>query len=383
MYLDHSATTPVDPRVMEAMLPYFSTEFGNPSSTHYYGQKAETAVLQAREEIANVLGCSLAELVFTSGGSESDNLVLRGITDQKLAERRPVHILTTPVEHMAVTATAAQLAKLPGVDVELLPVSSDGQIDPVEVERRLKGNTCLVSVIYANNEIGTVNPVAEIGRVCRERGIPFHTDALQAALSLELNVDLLSLDLASLGAHKFYGPKGVGVLFIREGISVQPIQTGGEQESGMRGGTLNVPSIVGMAVALKIARQELSEFTAWIEPLRDRLVARILASVPESQMTGHPVDRLPYHASFVFKDIDGNLLLNLLDSAGFACSSGSACKTGSPAPSDVLLATGLSPDWALGSLRVTLGRWTTEEDVEAFCDTLPEIVERGRRLSAL
>ncbi|HJS29079.1 MAG TPA: aminotransferase class V-fold PLP-dependent enzyme, partial [Anaerolineales bacterium] len=263
------------------------------------------------------------------------------------------------------------------------PVSSDGQIDPVEVERRLKGNTCLVSVIYANNEIGTVNPVAEIGRVCRERGIPFHTDALQAALSLELNVDLLSLDLASLGAHKFYGPKGVGVLFIRKGISIQPIQTGGEQESGMRGGTLNVPSIVGMAVALKIARQELSEFTAWIEPLRDRLVARILASVPESQMTGHPVDRLPYHASFVFKDIDGNLLLNLLDSAGFACSSGSACKTGSPAPSDVLLATGLSPDWALGSLRVTLGRWTTEEDVEAFCDTLPEIVERGRRLSAL
>ena len=364
------------------MLPYFSEEYGNPSSTHEYGQRAETAVEHARAGIADHLGCRAEQIIFTSGGSESDNLALRGIALSSLRTHGKNHILTTAVEHMAVAATVNQLAERFGFEVEFLPVSKTGRVSAEEVAARIRDETAIVSVIYANNEIGTTNPIAEIGAVCRENIIPFHSDALQAPLCLDLDVDRLSVDLLSIGAHKFYGPKGVGALFIRDRSVIEPLQTGGEQEFGLRGGTLNVPLIVGMAAALDIARDERREFTRRMAALRDRLVHSVLELVPDARLTGEPVERLPYHASFVFKHVDGNLLLNLLDSAGFACSSGSACKTGSPAPSEVLLSIGISPAWALGSLRITLGRGTTEQDIERFCDLLPETISKARKLTA-
>lgn len=404
IYLDYAATTPVDGRVLETMLPYISGVFGNTSSVHTYGQQAEAALETARETMARYLNCSPGEVIFTSCGSESDNLALRGVAlavRQKRGEDGAArkaysegeaysvasatqaaeanHILISPVEHHAVTRTAQQLAALHGFELEMLPVDETGMVSPAEVERLLRPNTALVSVIYGNNEIGTINPIAEIGQVCRAHGVAFHTDAVQAAAYLPVDVQALNVDLLSLGAHKFYGPKGVGALYVRRGTPILPAQTGGGQEFGLRAGTHNTPYIAGMAKAFELAQSERAARSAHIQPLRDYLIGRVLEEIPHSRLTGHPSQRLPNHASFAFEDVDGNALLVALDMAGFACSSGSACKTGDPEPSDVLLALGLPREWALGSLRVTLGTSTTAEEVQRFAAALPGLVERNRK----
>jgi cysteine desulfurase len=380
VYLDYAATTPLHPHAMEAMLPYFSQEFGNPSSVHVYGQQAEAAVEASRETVARVLGCAPREVIFTSCGSESDNLALRGAALAGRARRGAKHLLVSPVEHHAVSRTAEHLQKYLGFEVEWLPVDKYGCVHPEDVEKRIRPETALVSVMYANNEIGSVNPITEIGGICRQQGIPFHTDAVQAAAYLPVNVDELNVDLLSLGAHKFYGPKGVGALYIRSGTELVPSQTGGSQEAGMRAGTHNVPYIVGLAAALKLTQAEQITRCEHVRPLRDQIIGRVLEEVPEALLTGHPTQRLSNHASFVFRGVDGNALLVMLDSQGFACSSGSACKTGSPEPSEVLTTLGLDRDWALGSLRVTLGVETTAQEVSLFLEALPAVVERNRQL---
>ena len=381
VYLDYAASTPVDARVIQAMLPYFDQHFGNPSSTHIFGQQAETALENARETIAYGLNCQPHEVVFTSCGSESDNLALRGAAWTARQERNADHILISPVEHHAVSQTAQQLAGLFGFELEYLPIDEYGMVSPESVAERLRHNTAIVSIIHANNEIGTLNPIAEIGAICRDKGIPLHTDAVQGAAHLPVDVQELNVDLLAIGAHKFYGPKGVGALYVRQGTKLHPSQTGGSQELGLRAGTQNVPYIVGMAEAFRLAQAEHEDRQAHAQALRNRIIGTILEEIPDTQLTGHPSERLPNHASFAFKGVDGNNLLMLLDVEGFACSSGSACKTGNPEPSGVLTALGLSHDWVLGSLRVTVGKDTSPAEVDSFLSVLPTLVKRNRDLN--
>ena len=381
IYLDYAATTPVDPRVLNTMLPYFNETFGNPASVHRYGQQAEAAVESARETVATALNCRPDEIVFTSCGSESDNLAIRG-TALAMREKTGANwILTSQAEHHAVSKTAEQLEKHYGFQVEWLETDETGMVSPETVEKAVCKDTAIVSVMYANNEIGTVNPVAEIAAICRTHHVPFHTDAVQAAAYLPVDARSLGVDLMSLGAHKFYGPKGVGVLYVRKDTPIFPLQTGGGQESGLRAGTQNVPYIVGFAEALRLTAEEREQRIAHVRPLRDRIIGTVLEEIPDSRLTGHPITRLPNHSSFTFKGMDGNLLLTLLDAAGFACSSGSACKTGNPEPSEVMTAIGLSREWGLGSLRVTLGAGTTPVHVDALLKALPELVKKARALN--
>ncbi len=381
VYFDYSATTPVDPRVVAAMMPYFTESFGNPSSVHRYGQKAEAAVESAREAVAAALNGQPDEIIFTSCGSESDNLALRGASLARRNQTGATWILTSRPEHPAVTKTVEHLAIYHGFQVEWLDVDEYGMVHPETVAQAVCHETALVSVMYANNEIGTINPVAEIASICRAAGVPFHTDAVQAAAYLPVDVQSLGVDMLALGAHKFYGPKGIGALYVRKGTGIIPHLTGGGQESGLRAGTSNVPYIVGLAESLRLTVEEREARTAHIQPLRDHIIGAVLESIPDARLTGHPERRLPQHASFVFKDVDGNALLQLLDAAGFACSSGSACKTGNPEPSEVLKSLGLPREWALGSLRVTLGTGTTAAQVESFLESLPLVVEKARRLN--
>ena len=378
VYLDHAATTPVDARVLGAMLPFFSDAYGNPSSAHSFGRRAEKAVEQARRDVAGVLRCAPAEIVFTGCGSEADNLALRGGALAAREQRGARHLIISAIEHDAVLATARQLRDHFGFELTELPPDGQGRIPPASVAEALRPDTALVSVMYANNEIGTVEPVAEIARLCRERGVLFHTDAVQAASQLEVDVQKLGVDYLALGAHKFYGPKGVGALYVRSGAPLLPTLTGGGHERGLRAGTSNVPYIVGLAEALKITAAERAGHNSRFIALRERVIETVLRSIPDSQLTGHRTERLPNHASFVFHHVDGNELLMRLDLAGIAASSGSACKTGDPKPSEVLLALGLAPDWALGSLRVTVGRQTTEQHVDRLLAVLPETVSTMR-----
>jgi cysteine desulfurase len=382
IYLDHAATTPVDPRVLEAMLPYFTADYGNPSSIHSFGRAAEKAIERARREVAEVLNCAPEEIIFTSCGSEADNLALRGAALAARSARGANHIVTTPVEHHAVGHTAQQMAELFGFEVTVVPVDENGRVDPEDVAEAVREDTALVSVMYANNEVGTVQPIEEIARLAHERGVPLHTDAVQAASQLDVDVQRLGVDLLALGAHKFYGPKGVGALYVRGGTPLLPVQTGGGHERGLRAGTHNVPYIVGLAAALKITAERREADNARFAALRDRLLCDLPAAIPETRVTGHPTDRLPNNASFVFRNVDGNALLMHLDMAGIAASSGSACKTGDPEPSGVLLAMGLSPDWALGSLRLTVGRQTTEAEIERALEVVPQAVAKLRTLAA-
>ncbi len=379
IYLDYAATTPLDARVLEAMLPYFSEVFGNPSSIHFFGQQAEAGMEAARETVASLLNCQPNDVIFTACGSESDNLALRGVALAARGKSGANHILISPVEHHAVSRTALQLGKHFGFEIEFLPVDKFGRVNPSDVARALRKDTALVSVIYANNEIGTINPIAQIGQICRERGVLFHTDAVQAAAYCPVDVQALHVDLMSIGAHKFYGPKGVGALYVRQGTPILPINTGGGQEFGLRAGTSNVPYIVGLARALQLAQEERQQRTNYLLPLRDHLISNVLERIPDSRLTGHPTQRLPNHASFAFQHLDGNSLLRLLDSAGFACSSGSACKTGSPEPSEVLVAIGLDRSWSLGSLRVTLGVGTDVGHIDRLLEVLPDFVARLRK----
>ncbi|MBL8050973.1 MAG: cysteine desulfurase [Anaerolineales bacterium] len=379
IYLDYAATTPLDKRVFDVMMPYFADAFGNPSSIHRFGQKAETAIEEAREKVAKILHCRADEIIFTSGGSEADNLALRGVM---MARRDSTKwLLTAKTEHPAVSKTAIQLEKEYGFLLEWLDVNEYGEITVESLSKAVCNNTSLASVMYANNEIGTINPIAELAQIAKANNILFHTDAVQAAAYLDVDVTKLNIDLMSLGGHKFYGPKGVGALYVRKGTTLIPHLTGGSQENNLRAGTHNVPYIVGFAEALRLAVEEREERTNHVKPLRDHIIGNVLETIPDSKLTGHPQNRLPNHASFVFKDVDGNLLLQMLDSAGFACSSGSACKTGNPEPSEVITALGHSPDWALGSLRVTLGKDSSAEHVDSFIKTLPSLIEKARKLS--
>ncbi len=381
IYLDYSATTPVDSRVVDAMSPFFSASFGNPSSVHRYGQVAESAIDSAREGVASILNCKPNEIIFTSCGSESDNLAIRGAAYAMREKTGAKWILASRAEHPAVTKTLLHLEKYEGFLIEWLDVNKHGMVTPEIVSKAICNNTAIVSVMYANNEIGTINPIKEIAEICRAHNILFHTDAVQAAAYLPVDVQALGVDMMSLGAHKFYGPKGVGALYVRKGTPLISHLTGGGQEFSLRAGTQNVPYIVGFAEALQLTNEEREQRTAHVRPLRDKIIGTILETIPDSQLTGDLESRLPHHASFAFKNVDGNLLLTLLDSAGFACSSGSACKTGNPEPSEVMSAIGLSRDWGLGSLRVTLGRDTTPEYIESFLNILPGLVEKTRKLN--
>lgn len=378
-YLDFGATTPIDKRVLSVMLPHLEKTFGNPSSLHSWGQSAERILDESRRIMAELLGALPSEIIFTSCGSESDNLALRGGAIARREAGGFNRILISPLEHPAISNTARQLAQLNGFEIETLPVDNTGRILLEEMESRLGSDVALVSVMAANNEIGTLNPVQEIGALCQEHKIPFHSDAVQYGAHFPLDVTKLPVDLVSLGAHKFYGPKGIGALYVRSGTPLVPVQTGGSQEFGLRAATENVPLIAGMAKAFQLVQEEGPRRIQHLTPLRDEIIRYVLKNIPGSQLTGaDPDSRLPNHASFVFEGLDGNLLIQVLDSEGFACSSGSACKTGDPKPSSVLTHLGYTPEWALGSLRVTLGKDTTRAEVSRFLEILPDCVQRVR-----
>jgi cysteine desulfurase len=377
VYLDHAATTPVDPRVVEAMQPYWSQVYGNTSSIHSVGRAALKALEEARQTVADILGCHPTEVVLTGCGTESDNLAVRGAA---LAGRNSGrrHIITTPIEHHAVGATVEQMEELFDCDVTLAPVDGDGRVNPDDIARAMRPDTALISVMYANNEVGTIQPIPEIGQIARAKGVLFHTDAVQAGGALDLNVDRLGVDLLALSAHKFYGPKGVGVLYIRRGTQLTPALTGGGHERGHRPGTVNVAEIVGLATALKLAQQNRDSENARVSQLRDRLVAGVLRQVPDVRLTGHPTKRLPNSASLAFKGLDGESIMLALDLEGICVSTGSACTTGETEPSFVLKAMGLPHEWAIGSVRMTLGRATTDADIEHVLSVVPGVVEQLR-----
>ena len=386
VYLDHAGTTPLDPEVLRAMMPYFTQLFGNPSSIHTVGQEARYALDEARERVAAVLKCRSREVVFTGGGTESDNSAIEGVA--LALEETGNHVITSSVEHHAVLHTCQHLESR-GFQVTYLPVDSYGMVQPESVYKAITDKTTLVSVMYANNEIGTINPVAEISAAVRQRArelsrtIVVHTDAVQAAGFLDLDTRRLGVDLLSLSGHKFYGPKGTGALFIKRGTAFLPLIVGGGQERERRSGTENIPGIVGFSVALQSANAEREAASRHCAALRDYIVERVLADVPGTRLNGHPVHRLPGNANFSFDGIEGEPVLLGLDMAGIAASSGSACSSGSLEPSHVLLALGQSAETARGSLRITLGKENTEEEVEYLLEVLTELVERLRQLPSL
>jgi cysteine desulfurase len=376
VYLDHAATTPVDPEVAEAMARVYRDLPGNPSSIYAEGQAARSQVDQARAQVAAAIGAEPGEIVFTSGGTEADNLALRGVLAAHRGERDG--LVTSATEHHAVLDTAHDLAEHARVRLVVLPVDRDGRVDPAQVAAALGDRTALVSIMHANNEIGTLQPIAEIGGLCRERGVPFHSDAVQSVGALEFDVRRIPVDLVSLNAHKFYGPKGVGALYVRKGTRIATLQTGGGQEKGRRTGTENVAGIVGLGVAMRIAGERRATESARQASLRDRIIDGVLGRVPGAMLTGHRTERLPNNASFLFPGADGASLVMALDLLGFAVSSGSACTSGDTEPSHVILALGVDRETAKGSLRVTVGRATADADVAAFLGALPAIVERVR-----
>ncbi|MFQ5856416.1 MAG: cysteine desulfurase family protein [Anaerolineae bacterium] len=381
IYMDHAATTPVAPEVLEAMLPYFSEEYGNASSLHARGRYALQALDEARATVAELLGAEDDEIIFTSGGTESDNLAVRGVA---LASRdRGNHLIVSSVEHKAVLSTAQQLAERHGFRVAELPVDEYGCVDPTDVEAAICDETVLISVMTANNEVGTVQPIAEISQIARDRGIPFHTDAVQAGGYLDINVDRLGVDLLSLASHKLYGPKGVGVLYVRRGTPLEPAQTGGSHEGHRRAGTENVAGIVGMAEALTLVQEMRPTEVPRLQRLRDRLIEGVLAGVPDAMLTGHPVGRLPHNASFAIPGVEADGLLVALDLKGIGAASGSACTSGSVEPSHVLQAMDVPYEAAVGSLRLTLGHSNTDEHVDYVLGVLPDVVERMRAIAAV
>ena len=372
VYLDHAATTPVDPRVLQAMMPFFSEHPGNASSLHAFGQEARRAVDQARAEVAAAVGARPAEVVFTSGATESDNLAVLGVAFAS----RGRHILTSAIEHHAVLE-ACHVLEAQGYAVTRVPVDARGVVDPDDVRRALRPDTVLVSVMAANNEIGTLQPVAEIGRLTRERQIPFHSDATQLVGAMPVDVDELGVDLLSLSAHKRYGPKGVGALYVRPGVPLMPLQRGGSHERGRRGGTENVPGIVGLGAALRIAVREMAEEHRRVTALRDRLMRGALA-LPGAQLNGDPGRRLANNVNLSFDGTDSQSLVMGLDLHGVAASAGSACSSGSMEPSHVLVALGLPPQRAASAVRLTLGRYTTAAEISYALGALRDVVDRLR-----
>ena len=376
IYLDHAATTALDARVLDAMLPYFTTEYGNASSIYTLGRHAMQAIDSAREQVADILNCRPTEITFTGCGSESDNLAIKGIA--YTSQKKGNHLITSQIEHHAVLHTCQYLERF-GFKTTYLPVDSYGCVNPDEVGRAITDSTVLVSIMYANNEVGTIEPVAEIGRICRAKKVPFHIDAVQAGGALPLDVIKLNADLLSLSAHKFYGPKGVGILYTRQGVRLLPQLQGGSQERGKRAGTENVAGILGAATALRLAHEELPEVTPRLIALKDRLIAGLFA-IPGSHLTGHPTERLPNNVSFCFEGVEGESILLSLDLLGIAASTGSACTSGSADPSHVLMAMGIPSELAHGSLRLTVGKENTDADVDTVLAVLPGIIEKLRGL---
>ncbi len=381
IYLDHSATTPTDPRVLDAMLPYFTATYGNSASAHTFGRSAEDAVETARETIARILNCDSREIVFTSGASESNNLALRGAAWKARQAGQGNHLITTTIEHTAVIKTIEQMTDVMGFEHSLLPVDAQAVINPQDIDELSRPTTTVLSAMLVNNEVGSIQPIAALVERAKSRNILTHTDATQAAGQLSLDIRQLGVDMLSLSAHKFYGPKGVGLLYVRKGIDLISAQTGGSHEDGRRAGTLNTPGIVGMAKALELAYEERDQRVRHFIALRDQLIDGILTRIPDVSLTGHPTNRLPSHASFVFDGLDGNSLVTHLDMRGIAASSASACKTGNPEPSSVLLAMGFTPKEALGSLRLTVGLQSSAEDIAYTVDVLSDVVTKLRKLN--
>ena len=380
IYMDNAATTAVSDGALRAMLPCFQENYGNPSSLHSVGQQAAAALMTARETLGACLGCSCREITFTSGGSEADNQAI--LSAARLGERKgKKHIISTRFEHHAVLHTLRKLEK-EGFEVELLDVGSQGTVTAEQVKNAIREDTALVTVMYANNEIGSVMPIADIGAVCREKGVLFHTDAVQAAGHLPIDVNAQHIDMLSLSGHKFHGPKGVGALYVRQGIPLATLIEGGAQERGKRAGTENIPGIVGMAAALKEACEHMEENAAKVSALRDKLIAG-LSQIPHSALNGDTVHRLPGNVNFCFEGVEGESLLLLLDQRGICASSGSACTSGSLDPSHVLLAIGRPHEVAHGSLRLSICEWNTPEEVEAVLEAVPQIVDYLRSMSPL
>lgn len=378
IYLDHAATTPVAPEVLAAMLPYFQEFWGNPSSIHRVGREAYKGVEYGRAQVARLLQCSPQEIYFTSGGTEADNLAILGTAMAR--EEKGRHIITSAIEHHAVSHTTEMLEKR-GWDVTYLPVDGDGLVDPAAVRAAIRPDTVLVTIMHANNEVGAIQPIAEIGAICREAKVWFHTDAVQTVGHIPTLVEALNVDMLSLSGHKLYGPKGVGALYIRRGVRLKPMLTGGGHERSMRAGTENVPGIVGLGRAAELAMAEMTSEAIRQSQLRDKLLDGVVARIPDSMVTGHRTQRLPNSASIIVKYVEGEAQLLRLDAVGVAASSGSACTSGSLDPSHVLLAMGVPVEFAHGSLRFTLGRGTTEAEIDYVLEKLPSIIEMLRAMS--
>jgi len=378
VYLDNNATTPLAPEAFEAMRPFYLEDYGNASSIHWYGQRAKAAMETAREQVARLINCRPSEVVFTSGGTEADNAAIVGMVEAARAEFK--HVITTAIEHHAVLHTAKALEKR-GVSVTYVRVGPSGVVDPGDVERAVRPETVLVSVMHANNELGTIQPLEEIGRLARERDIYFHTDAVQSVGKIPVDVEKLGVDLLSLSAHKLYGPKGVGALFVRKGTILRPLLHGGHHERDRRPGTENVPGIVGLGRAAELAREHMAEDTTRMSGLRDRLEEGILRSVPLVTVNGDPKRRLPTTTSIAFDYIEGEGFVIAMDLRGIACSTGAACSSGSLEPSHVLAAIGKTPEQARSSIRFSLGRFNTAEDIDQALEIVPAVAEQLRAVS--
>lgn len=380
IYFDHSATTVVDADVAKLMLEYMTEKFGNPSSIHSFGREVRKAVDEARGHVADLIGANANEIFFTSGGTEADNIALKGVAFAN--RKKGNHIITTAIEHHAILHTCEYLEKQ-GFSITYLPVDENARVRIEDVRNAITDKTILISVMFANNEVGTLQPIKEIGEIAKEKGIYFHTDAVQAVGSYPINVKELNIDLLTLSGHKFHGPKGIGALYARRGVRLEAQQQGGGQERSIRPGTENVPGIIGLGKAAEIAKRDLEKKIAHISALRDKLMAGIQAKIPDIKLNGHPTLRMPGNVNFSFRFVEGESLLLNLDLKGIAASSGSACTSGSLDPSHVLLAMGLTHEVAHGSLRISLGRGNTEEEIDYCLTVLPEIIERLRSMSPL
>jgi cysteine desulfurase len=380
IYLDHAATTPTHPEVVKAMLPYFSDAFGNPSTLYSYGQEARKAVEEARNKIASLINAQNEEIVFTSGGTEADNFAIKGVAYAN--EHKGNHIITTPIEHHAVIEPCKFLEKR-GFSVTYLPLDRYGLVDPQDIKNAITDKTILISIMHANNEVGTIEPISAIGKIANERGIIFHTDAVQTAGHIPVDVDRLGVDLLSISAHKFYGPKGIGALYIRKGTNLAPFIHGGEQEKGQRAGTENTTGIIGFGKAVEIAMEEMTKEGMRLSHLRDKFIKGLLEQIEQIQVNGHPTKRLPNNVNVTIDSARADLVLINLETEWIYASSGSACSSANAEPSHVLLALGLSPEQARSSLRFTLGRETTESDIERVLAVLPRIIDKTTVMSEL
>lgn len=377
VYMDYAATTPIDPRVVKAMLPYFTKKFGNTMSLHSFGREAKIAVEEARVKVADLMNVSPEEIIFTSSATESNNLALKGIAFANKDKGK--HIITSKIEHECILESCKWLEKH-GFEVTYLPVDNYGFVNPEDVEKAIRKDTILVSIMHANNEIGTIEPIEEIGKICKEKGVYFHTDAAQTFGKIEIDANKLNADLITVSSHKMYGPKGVAALFIRKGVKIEPLLHGGGHEFGLRSSTINVPGIVGFGVACEIAKAEMKKESERLTKLRDYLIKNVL-KIENSHLNGHPTKRLPNNANFWFNFVDGESLIMELDYYGIAASTGSACSTSTLKPSHVLLAIGLKPHEADGSLRLSIGRWTNKKDVNYTIKILPKAIEKIRKLA--